>query len=59
MTLKLRDEMKTHHDLDVWQKSIDYVIDIYKLISTFPPDEKYSLASQIKRAAVSIPSNIA
>ena len=51
--------MKTHRDLDVWQKSIDYVIEIYKLIKTFPSDEKYALASQIKRAAVSIPSNIA
>lgn len=51
--------MKTHHDLNVWQRSIDYVIDIYKLIKTFPSDEKYALASQIKRAAVSIPSNIA
>ena len=52
-------EMKTHHDLSVWQKSIDYTIEIYKSIENFPPSEKYGLSSQLKRAAVSIPSNIA
>ena len=51
--------MKTHKDLDVWKKSIDFVVDIYQVIKRFPLDEKYALANQIKRAAVSISSNIA
>ena len=51
--------MKTHRDLDLWQKSIDYVISIYKYLDNFPSTEKFALSSQIKRAAVSIPSNIA
>lgn len=51
--------MGTHKDLDVWQLSMDFVIDIYKLTSDFPKEEKYGLSSQIKRASVSIPSNIA
>ena len=49
----------THKDLVVWQKSIDLVVDIYKLCEEFPATEKYGLSSQIQRAAVSIPSNIA
>jgi len=49
----------THKDLIVWQKSVDLVVDIYKLCEEFPATEKYGLSSQIQRAAVSIPSNIA
>jgi four helix bundle protein len=51
--------MKTHRDLDVWQKSIDFVIRIYEHLDNFPSIEKYELSSQIRRAVVSIPSNIA
>ena len=51
--------MKSHHDLDVWKNSIDLVEDIYKLSSKFPKEEVYGLTSQIRRAAVSVPSNIA
>jgi four helix bundle protein len=51
--------MKTYKDLIVWQKSIELVIEIYKLTNNFPKEEIYGLTSQIKRAAVSIPSNIA
>lgn len=51
--------MKTYRDLTVWQKSIELVIVIYKLMDEFPKEEIYGLTSQIKRAAVSIPSNIA
>ena len=46
-------------DLKIWSKGIDLVIDIYKLTSKFPLEEKFGLISQIRRAAVSIPSNIA
>ena len=51
--------MKDHKDLDVWIQSMLLVEDIYKLTNNFPSDEKYGLSSQIKRAVVSIPSNIA
>jgi len=48
-----------HKELDVWKKSMDLVESIYKISNTFPDDEKFGLTSQIRRAAVSIPSNIA
>ncbi len=51
--------MKSHHDLNVWQKSIDLVIHIYRHTKGFPSNEKFGLTSQMRRAAVSIPSNIA
>lgn len=51
--------MQTHKDLNVWKESKKLVKDIYFLTSKFPKDELYSLTAQIKRAAVSIPSNIA
>lgn len=51
--------MKTHKDLEAWKKSLDFVTEIYKLTNTFPPDERYGLTNQIRRAAVSVPSNIA
>ncbi|MFQ6609498.1 MAG: four helix bundle protein [Fidelibacterota bacterium] len=50
--------MKTHKDLDVWKKSVELVVDIYKLTQSFPSEEKYGIVSQMRRAAVSIPSNI-
>ena len=49
----------THKDLTVWQKSIQLVVEVYKLTKTLPEEEKYGLISQMRRAAVSIPSNIA
>ncbi|MFA7420899.1 MAG: four helix bundle protein [Melioribacteraceae bacterium] len=51
--------MKTHKDLNVWQNSIHLVKIIYELTSKFPTSELYSLTSQLRRASVSIPSNIA
>ena len=51
--------MKNHMDLDVWKQSMNLVVDIYAMTQIFPKDELYGLISQIKRAAVSIPSNIA
>ena len=50
---------KTHKDLEVWKNAIDFVVDIYRSSENFPPEERYGLKSQICRAAVSIPSNIA
>jgi len=51
--------MKTHKDLDVWKDSIELVVKIYRLVSNFPKEERFGLVDQMKRAAVSIPSNIA
>ncbi len=51
--------MKTHKDLKVWQNSIQLVKRIYQTTSKFPPSEQYGLTSQLKRASVSISSNIA
>jgi four helix bundle protein len=50
---------QNYHDLLVWQKAIALVTDIYRLTQDFPKEEMYGLTSQIRRAAVSIPSNIA
>jgi four helix bundle protein len=47
-----------HKDLDVWKQAIQLVEDIYRVSSGFPKDEIYGITSQIRRAAVSIPSNI-
>ena len=51
--------MKTHKDLEVWKKSISLVTILYKLTKSFPKDELYGLIQQIRRSAVSVPSNIA
>jgi four helix bundle protein len=52
-------QIRSHKDLVVWQKGIDLTMVIYKLTSKFPPDERFGLTSQMRRAAVSISSNIA
>lgn len=52
-------KIRTHRDLDVWKKSINLVTLIYKYTADYPKDEIYGLTSQIRRCAVSIPSNIA
>lgn len=51
--------IKTHRDLDVGKEGIELVEEIYKLVLNFPKSELYGLVDQIKRSAVSIPSNIA
>ena len=52
-------KINSHRDLDAWKLSMLLVKDIYTLSKNFPQDEKYGLTSQMKRAAISIPSNIA
>ncbi len=51
--------MKHYKDLLVWQKAIALVTQVYVVTRTFPREERYGLTSQIRRAAVSVPSNIA
>ena len=51
--------MNNYKELNVWQKAIELVKEVYKLTEHFPNNEQYGLTSQIRRAAVSIPSNIA
>jgi four helix bundle protein len=50
---------KPHRRLKVWESSIDLTVMMYELTKTFPVDEKYGLVSQMRRAASSVPSNIA
>ncbi len=51
--------MRNFKELKVWQKGISLVVDIYKLTKSFPSDELYGLTSQMRRSAISVPSNIA
>ncbi len=51
--------MGSYRDLDIYQKSMDFVVDVYRLTNSFPREELYGITSQIRRSAVSIPSNIA
>jgi len=50
---------RPHHKLEVWKRSLNFVTKIYEITAKFPADEKFGLVSQMRRAAVSIPSNIA
>jgi four helix bundle protein len=52
-------KVKTYQELIVWQKAMDLVESIYKISRAFPREEVYALTSQVRRAAVSIASNIA
>ena len=51
--------MHNFKNLKVWQKSVDLAVKIYHLTSAFPASEKFGMTSQMRRAGVSIPSNIA
>lgn len=51
--------LQKYDDLIVWQKAIDLVVEVYKIVKLLPKEEVYTLSSQMKRAAISISSNIA
>ena len=51
--------MATHENLEIWKQSIDFVTEIYSVTKNYPAGEKFGIVSQMRRAAVSIPSNIA
>jgi four helix bundle protein len=52
-------EIKSYQDLIVWQKAMDLVVLVYQATRLFPKEELYGLTSQVRRAVVSIPSNLA
>jgi four helix bundle protein len=54
----LSEKLKSYKDLKVWQRSYQLCLEIYKITKGFPDEEKYGLTSQLRRAAVSVPSNI-
>jgi len=49
----------SHKNLAVWKQAIDFVTQVYRITEKFPKDELYGLTNQLRRAAVSVPSNIA
>ena len=51
--------MRKHHELRAWQKAIALVTDVYQVTASFPKEEVFALTNQMRRAAISIPSNIA
>jgi four helix bundle protein len=55
----MRTVISSHRELRVWQASMDLVEEVYRVCADFPNDERYGLTSQLRRAAVSIPSNLA
>jgi len=55
----MRNSSKTFADLILWQKAHNFVLSTYSLTNQYPKDERYALSSQFRRAAVSIPANIA
>lgn len=55
----MKETVNSYKDLIVWKKSIELVVNVYELTEKFPKEEIFGLTSQIKRSAVSIPSNIA
>lgn len=52
-------KLRSYQDLDVWNSAIDLAVSVYRLSASFPVEERYGLASQLRRAAVSVAANIA
>ena len=50
--------MRAHRKLDLWQKSVDFVVDVYNVTKDFPSEERFGLQAQLRRAAVSAAANI-
>lgn len=51
--------MRPHERLKLWRRAVDFVVRLYGLTASFPKEERFGLTSQIRRAAVSVPANIA
>ncbi|NWG14974.1 MAG: four helix bundle protein [Acidobacteria bacterium] len=54
-----RQAARTFRDLQVWSKAHEFVLEVYRFTSSFPKQERYALSLQMRRAAISIPANIA
>ena len=52
-------EIKSYRELEVWQKSMDLALECYQMTNKFPKSETYGISSQLQRAAISVPANIA
>jgi four helix bundle protein len=50
--------MHNFRELKIWQRAMDLAVEVYKIVDTFPKEEKYGLSAQAKKSAVSVPSNI-
>jgi len=59
VNITTRTRVSSFKDLEIWQRSIGLVEEIYRITKSFPQEETYGLSSQLRRAAISIPSNIA
>ena len=55
----MREKIKTYRDLDIWKKGVEIVKEIYKITDRLPKHEIYCLSNQMRKAAISIPSNAA
>ncbi len=55
----MNSNLKTHKDLEIWKMAVDFVTEIYNITNDLPEIERFGLQSQIRRAAVSLPANIA
>jgi len=51
--------MQDYHQLEIWQRAMDYAVKISEFSAELPPDERYNLVAQLRKAAVSVPMNIA
>lgn len=51
--------MQDYHQLDIWKRAMDFAVKVYEFAATLPPEEKYNLALQLRKAATSVPLNIA
>jgi four helix bundle protein len=58
-TMSDRQEIRNYRDLAVWQRGMDIALAVYKATKLFPDDERFGLTSQLRRAATSVPANIA
>jgi len=56
---KMTEKIRNFRDLDIWNKGVEIVKNVYKTVNGFPKQEFYGLAGQMQRSSVSIPSNIA
>ena len=55
----MADEIRDYRDLLIWQKAMDFTLEVYLLTKQFPREERFALTSQLRRSSVSVPSNIA